>query len=207
DGQHTVTMTATDRFNNTRQGVQVTFTIDTTPPPVPTAPVVMLPNGSVATGSVLTSSTFVVRTVGQTDSLIRLYRNNVEVGNGIAHSPVDFAVNLSLLGDGTYTFKATAEDFTGNVSVASPPRTAPIAPTPPAVTGFDLAPASDTGTPGDHTTDLAVVTLVGHTEPNARLQLLGTGLPATTAAADGSFAFTVSLAYGVNTFTLQATDD
>jgi cyclophilin family peptidyl-prolyl cis-trans isomerase len=83
----------------------------------------------------------------------------------------------------------------------------PVTPPPvlrPAVPTLNLAAASDTGTVGDHVTELATVTLVGTTTPGADVRLAQTGA---TAMADntGAFTFTgVALAPGVNRFTVQA---
>ena len=69
-----------------------------------------------------------------------------------------------------------------------------------------LAPASDTGTVGDGSTNLATVNLTGMTTPGAGVTLVETGAT-TTANATGVFTFTgVPLVVGANTFTAKATN-
>src|SRR5207247_2479462 len=65
---------------------------------------------------------------------------------------------------------------------------------------------SQIGTPGDHTTDAARVTLVGRTEPGVNVVLVGTAFTA-LASVTGAFQFlNVPLATGDNTLTAQAFD-
>ncbi len=206
EGDHTVLMSATDNRGNSVEDVEVTFAIDTTAPTIPTQPVILLEGGETLTEGTINSSYFILRTIGETDSIIRLFRDGIEIGNGIAQSPVDFAVNLSLLDDGTYTFTSTAEDYTGNVSEASAPLTITIDTTAPEISSFDLTPATDTGVIGDKITDLDLVDLVGVTEPFAALRLDPLGL-VTAADADGNFSFSgIQLEFGTNSLTLEATD-
>jgi cyclophilin family peptidyl-prolyl cis-trans isomerase/uncharacterized protein YegP (UPF0339 family) len=76
----------------------------------------------------------------------------------------------------------------------------------PTVPTLGLDAASDTGTQGDNTTDLATVTLVGTTSPNVSVELTQTGAT-TTSDGSGNFSFTnVALVAGDNPFTVEATD-
>ncbi|NML45874.1 phosphatase PAP2 family protein [Ramlibacter sp. G-1-2-2] len=111
------------------------------------------------------------------------------------------------LADGIHHVIGRATDSAGNQTTAQVDvvldRAAPV------IASFDLAPASDTGTAGDHVTSTATVTLQGSTEAGAQLTLKqgNTVLGTATAANDGSFSFAgVSLAQGDNAFTLLATD-
>ena len=109
-------------------------------------------------------------------------------GLGLAASAVDFPVNLGALGDGVYSFYATAEDPSGNRSSQSGAIQVTVDITAPTIDSLDLDPASDTGTLGDQTTENAIVTLVGTTEPGAVVSLVGSA-GSTTADSSGAFLF------------------
>ncbi len=98
------------------------------------------------------------------------------------------------LADGAHTVSVPDTDAAGNTSSSSVSFT--LDKTVPASPVFDLAPASDSGTLHDHSTDASVVTLQGTTETNATVTLVGLGLT-TTADAGGAFQFTnVALVLG-----------
>ena len=112
-------------------------------------------------------------------------------------------INGAPLVDGPYSLKLAATDSAGNSTQISVSFTLD---TQVPVLTFDLAAASDTAPVGDQQTTNAIVTLVGQTEANALVELVGLGLTTTT---DGTGAFSfnnVALALGANTFTARATD-
>lgn len=81
----------------------------------------------------------------------------------------------------------------------------PASQAPPAAPTLDLANASDTGTKGDKRTDLATVTLTGHTDANTHVELVNSNQQ-TTSDAQGNFSFgAVVLQNGPNEFTVLAT--
>jgi cyclophilin family peptidyl-prolyl cis-trans isomerase len=128
----------------------------------------------------------------QPDQSFRLTRQRLE------------QINRGQLTDGVHVLRLEAEDNRGNTSgvfeftftldtVVSAP-------------SFDLAPDSDTAPIGDRRTTLTNVTLVGQTDPGARVELVQTGSFAT---ADGTGRFTfanVVLGPGANDLVTQATD-
>ena len=206
EGDHTITLVATDRFGNMSDPHSIEFNIDDTAPPTPSTPVLVQADGSEVSGVTVGDPNVIVRSVGETGSVVRLYRDGQEIGLGLAQSPVDFPLNLTGLGDGTFTFTATAEDPTGNRSGLSSSLEITVDTTAPLIDSLQLDPASDTGTPGDQTTDLDVVTLLGSTEPGATIGLLGSGLE-TTADAGGAFSLSgVPLQFGPNALTITAAD-
>src|SRR5450631_2026364 len=91
------------------------------------------------------------------------------------------------LADGNHTLNLLAIAKAGNVKTFS--LTFTLDTQSPSAPVLDLSPASDTGVVGDHTTNLASVTLRGSTEPNAAVSLLTLGRN-TKADASGSFQFT-----------------
>lgn len=107
------------------------------------------------------------------------------------------------LADGTYTLTLKATDIYGNPRQMALSFTLDTTVAQPV---FDLAAASDTQIVGDQKTTANSVTLTGHTDPNALMELLGLGI-STTADSTGLFTFTnVSLALGANALTARATD-
>jgi hypothetical protein len=112
-------------------------------------------------------------------------------------------INGAPLVDGPYSLKLAATDSAGNSTQISVSFTLD---TQVPVLTFDLAAASDTAPVGDQQTTNAIVTLVGQTEANALVELVGLGVQ-TTADASGNFSFsTVALALGANSFTVRVTD-
>jgi cyclophilin family peptidyl-prolyl cis-trans isomerase len=127
-----------------------------------------------------------------------------------ANGNFSFTTALALNGtaDGAHTVRFVARDRAGNTSTAATfTFTLATAITQPA---FDLDAASDTfngGVAGNHRTGADTVTLEGRTDANAMVELVGTGRT-TTADDRGRFSFdNVTLAVGVNEFTVRATDD
>lgn len=119
------------------------------------------------------------------------------------------------LADGQHTLFLEVADALGNSDLRQftfrLDRSAPGEPL------YDLAPLSDGGTGGDLRTDQSSVTLTGLAEAGATLQLTratvpgtpGTGTPVatTTAASDGTFAFSgVALNPGANSFVVRVVD-
>ncbi|WP_372898173.1 Ig-like domain-containing protein, partial [Stieleria sp.] len=206
EGDHVITLVATDRFGNVSDPEDVELTIDDTAPPVPTTPVLVQADGSEVSGVTVGDPNVMIRSEGETGSIVRLYRGDQEIALGVAASPVDFPLNLTGLGDGTFTFSATAEDPTGNRSPVTGTLTLTVDTTAPQIDSLDLDPASDTGAIGDQTTDLDSVTLVGTTEPGAVVRLTGTGIE-TTADAGGAFSLSaVPLRFGPNVLTVSSAD-
>ena len=112
-------------------------------------------------------------------------------------------INGGPLADGPYTLTLRATDTGGNVTQTMVPFTLD---TVVSAFTFDLDAASDSAPIGDQQTTNASVVLVGQTEANAAVELLGLGLT-TTANASGQFTFTnVALTVGANAFTVRATD-
>src|SRR5262249_38338701 len=109
------------------------------------------------------------------------------------------------IGDGTYTFSATAQDLAGNISAASAAVTITVDTTAPLVTVFRLADESAVSL-GSNQSNQDTIKLVGKVEAGATVKLLATGQQL-IADSNGDFPFTnVPLAYGTTTFTMTAAD-
>ena len=211
DGDYRLTVTASDVFGNEADPFVLPFTIDDTPPPRPSRPMVVDADGESPPDEVIGTNRFVIRvemTEGHPNeqTIVRLYRDGEEIGLALADDDVDFEVHLGALGDGEYRFTATAEDAVGNRSPASEPFTLVVDTTPPVVSHLGLSTVTDSGIRGDRTTSAPVVTIVGDTEPGATVMLDATG-QSMIAGDDGHFAFSgVVLPFGTSRFTVTAAD-
>src|SRR5262249_13552865 len=78
--------------------------------------------------------------------------------------------------DGPHTVTLQATDRAGNVAAAAAVSFTLVAQPGPAPPRFDLSAASRSGPAGDHSTAFGRVTLVGRTNPNTDVALLGTDL-------------------------------
>ncbi|MBL8042509.1 MAG: putative Ig domain-containing protein, partial [Nitrospira sp.] len=112
-------------------------------------------------------------------------------------------INGGPLTDGPHTLTLRATDTVGNSTQIAVSLTLD---TTIATLTVDLAPAFDTPPVGDQQTTQSTISVIGQTESNALIELIGLGL---TGTADGSGNFTLSnvaLALGANSFTVRATD-
>ncbi|HEX7813202.1 MAG TPA: Ig-like domain-containing protein [Burkholderiales bacterium] len=104
--------------------------------------------------------------------------------------------------NGPHTYRVTATDAAGNVTIADLDFVLERNGQPPLL--FDLAPESDTGMPGDQRTTASTVTLAGTADAGNTLTL--NGVPVAPAGPDGVFRIEgVELALGANTFMIEAT--
>ena len=210
EGPHELTIRSRDLYGNESELRRVAFVVDDTAPPPPTKPTIAADQSGIGGQSVDTvtgSSAFSVQVSAEPDSIVRLYRDGREVAVAPASDPVEFELNLGGLGDGMYQITATAEDLAGNRSPATEPLSVTIDSTPPILSDVGLAAGSDTGPPGDRTTALAKVTVVGVTEAGAAVALEGTGRQSLADAAGRFRLPDVPLAFRRNRFTLVARDE
>ncbi|PNY36630.1 hypothetical protein C2E31_12345 [Rhodopirellula baltica] len=207
EADHELVFVASDRWGNESEPFVVDFAIDVTAPATPITPVLIDSDGNEVTSPVVGDSLLTIRSEGDSDSILRLYQDGgSEVGLGIASNAVDFQVDLGSLADGTYKFSATAEDPTGNRSGSSGELSVTIDRTAPSFAQLQLAPASDTGTVGDRTTDLAQVDVVGITEPGAIVRAVD-GMLETVADVNGAFELgSLPLGFGTNQIDLTVSD-
>ncbi|MBN1909018.1 MAG: tandem-95 repeat protein, partial [Pirellulales bacterium] len=218
-GSHTLHLIAQDTIGNSPEAhIEVVFSLDTIAPDAPTDLKLTTDTdlGFFDDDGVTSDKTPTIGATAESSALVTFYSEQVTsaLGTDEAIPPVggSWTSGLALvtpatpLADGDHQITAMAEDLAGNVSVLSSPfaltieTTAPVAPT------VDLAAASDTGTIGDKETSLTTVTLVGVTEPGARVSVAGTALSTT---ADGAGAYSlpgVALHWDANALTIVAMD-
>ncbi|HEX9050891.1 MAG TPA: Ig-like domain-containing protein [Anaeromyxobacter sp.] len=194
DGAWVVRATAADAAGNVSPEATRSFTLDTA---APAAPVLAAP----AAGPTNATQVSVAGTA-EPGATVHVLVGGVEVATATAAAGTGaFAVTVALpAGDGAAPITATAEDAAGNASVASAAvaltvdRTAPAAPVVDAPANGAVVP------PGD-------VVLSGHAEPGALVTIAGGTAPVTaTAAGDGAWSATLTLAAGPYTLSATATD-
>ncbi|WP_210252977.1 Ig-like domain-containing protein [Beijerinckia sp. L45] len=177
DGTYTVSTEERDLAGNVSGASSLTFTLDTTAPAAPAAPVLVSDTGTWTTDNVTSNAAITYATPVGSDVL--LYK----VGNGAYSTTAP-----SITADGTYTVSTEERDLAGNVSAASSltftlDTTAPAAPAAPTL-------AADTGVAGDNITSNASIVYATPVDSDVLLYKVGTGAYSTTApsfTADGTY--------------------
>ncbi len=207
DGQHTLSLQATDGLGHASAVFALTFTLNSTRP-LPPATVHLIAADLTGTSETDTKArNLTIEMTAAPGTLVTLYQNGTQIGQQTATAaPLDFVVP-GTLPDGQYLFTATAASVSGLVSPFSTPFTVTVNNAIPAIQSFGLDALSDARPFGHGITQMAIVGFVGQTLPGATVTLVETGAE-TTADASGNFAFfPVSVNMGANTFTLKVIDD
>ncbi|MEH0014221.1 BapA/Bap/LapF family large adhesin [Citrobacter portucalensis] len=219
NGQHTLTVTATDSAGNTSlPSGGFTYTVDTL---APTAPVITqiaddvgplignLNNGQATNDPLPTLSG-----TAEANSTVRIYDNGSFIGFTTADGTGAWTFTPGTqLGNGNHALTVTATDAAGNVSPTSAgfnivvDTVAPLAPT--IIQAFDdVQPGTGTLSNGASTNDTRPV-LSGSAEAGARVAIYDNGalLATVTATIDGTWEYlTTTLGNGQHVFTAIATD-
>jgi hypothetical protein len=201
DGKHVIQFIATDNAGIASAPIDFSFTLDTHPPQI----VITSPTGTVTTKTNVTI-------IGQaTDTLPGDGTLQAAVDAGpFVLVPLDSSGNFSFItalpldgtADGTHHVLFRAADKAGKTFDADFSFT--LLTKPPATPVFALDPTANTGTLDNPITTAGIATLIGHTDPNVSVTLVGTGLQTVTNNT-GSFQFpNVSLMVGTNSLTAQA---
>jgi membrane-associated phospholipid phosphatase len=203
DGVHSVHFTAAAKSGTATATAALTFTLDDQPPRI----IVTTPaNGSV------TNNDAIIGTVSDNVSGVKTLNAQVDssaempVTVNAATGTFQFSGGLNLTGhqsDGPHNLTLTAVDFAGNVATAIVQFT--INTVPPTVPSFQLAAADQENGVATSTTN-AQVTLVGQTDPNITVALLGTGITALTTSTGAFLIPGVPVLLGDNQLTVVATD-
>lgn len=223
-GMFATNVQGTDFFNNSRSvwgrfelgGFQSGLPPVVTDAP-PTVTLFSATPLNVGSGTIDFTATFSEDVSGFSSGGVAVTNGSVTAFTAVDARTYRFSVTPS--GQGTVTTQVSAgaaTDAGGNGNLASDPVTRAFDSVAPAAPTFDLAAASDSGAVGDFRTDVGTVTLTGTAEAGSTVTFFaatagtapGTGpvLGTATAAADGSFAFTISLNTGPNSFAATATD-
>lgn len=146
-GANSFTVRATDAAGNTSETTE-TFTRieggDTTPPLPPVIDLVSSSDtGESNTDNLTNDSTPTLQLVTEGGSLVKLFRNGVEIGQATEDGSGLVEFTLDALANGTYEFTATATDIAGNTSNLSSPLSITVDVTAPTVSlgnlGIDLS--------------------------------------------------------------------
>lgn len=219
NGQHTLTVTATDSAGNTSlPSGGFTYTVDTL---APTAPVITQVAddvgpliGNLNNGQATNDPLPTLSGTAEANSTVRIYDNGSFIGFTTADGTGAWTFTPGTqLGNGNHALTVTATDAAGNVSPTSAgfnivvDTVAPLAPT--IIQAFDdVQPGTGTLSNGAFTNDTRPV-LSGSAEAGARVAIYdnGTLLATVTAAIDGTWEYlTTTLGNGQHVFTAIATD-
>jgi fibronectin type 3 domain-containing protein len=187
------------------------FTVDTTPPSVPSTPILDPGTDSGVKGDGITNVTSPALDGTSDPSVsITVYDGTKLVGGAAASSTGHWEVTVIALADGVHSLTARAMDEAGNLSAMSAPyqltidTTAPAAPPAPV-----LEPASDTPPTGDNSTSITTPVVGGTAEAGSTVAVFVGGSKVGTTPADGSgnWQFTLPvMSVGTHAVTVTATD-
>jgi acyl-coenzyme A thioesterase PaaI-like protein len=160
-GAHTLTATQTDTHGDISAASTLAVTI-LAPPGAPGTPTLSSGSDSGTQGDNSTDiTTPVITGTGSVGDTITLYDGTIAVGTGTVNSSGTWSITTSTLATGTHDLTATQTDQYGDISAASSTLDLTIAAAPAAPAALALAPASDSGTQGDHITDVNTPTITG----------------------------------------------
>ena len=123
EGPHPLSTESTDLAGNTsHQSEELHVTVDITAPATPAAP--DLQSSSDTGGITIDNITSIVAPTfegaGENNVIVRLYADNLEVGQGVMSSYGLYQVTAMPLNDDVYDMTVDYEDLAGNVSLSSP---------------------------------------------------------------------------------------
>jgi len=209
-GSHSLTAQATDLAGNSSTSTVLVVTIDTVAA-VPSLGLSAASDTGVTGDRMTNDSTPDFTGMTEAGGFVSLYEGSTLRGTTTADGSGLWTITSSQMGNGPHTLTARGTDAAGNTSALSSAVVITIdTVVPNAPTGVTLATASDSGTSNtDRLTNIATPTLSGSAEANSTVTLYSGTTAVGTATANGSGAWTVtaaSLADGVNTLTVKATD-
>ncbi|WP_337023665.1 MULTISPECIES: Ig-like domain-containing protein [unclassified Pantoea] len=213
DGAYTLRVTATDAAGNTSEAANtVDFTVDATPPAVPTLVVTNdITSVVVANNGLTNDNTPTLSGSAEANSLVTIYDGTTVIGSTTATGGGTWTFTSPTLTDGSHTLTVTVTDEVGNVSTSAA-TVVRIDGTPPQPAG-DLLLQNNTGAPetipNGGTTSDNTPAISGTAEANAIVRVYdGTTLVgSTTAGSDGSWSITTSaLSNATHTLNVTVTD-
>lgn len=220
EGNHAITVTATDATGNTSPvSAAVNFVVDTVAPNAPALVSVtddVSPgSGAVTSGGTTNDARPQLSGTGEPGSTITLYDNGQQIGSVEVGSDGTWRLTPEInLSEGSHSLTVRATDAAGNIGAASPAFTLTVDTTAPAApSGFVLNDATNPQqgevTNGGSTNDTRP-TLSGRGEPGSTIVLYDKGTQIGTAqvAADGTWRIPVTtpLTEGSHSFTVTQTD-
>ncbi|MDR9891583.1 Ig-like domain-containing protein [Pseudenterobacter timonensis] len=220
EGNHAITVTATDATGNTSPvSGAVNFVVDTV---APAAPVIVsatddvaLNTGTIASGATTNDPRPQLSGTGEPGSTITLYDNGQQIGSVEVGSDGTWRLTPDIdLSEGAHALTVRATDAAGNTGAASPAYNITVdltAPGTPAISSVidDVQPNSGTLTSGGSTND-ARPQLSGTAEAGSTITIYDNGQAIGTVpvGSDGRWSFTPAnnLSDGAHALTVRATD-
>lgn len=212
DGTYAFTAVAIDAAGNSST-VSTAFnvTVDIAAPAAPVVAAVSNDSGIPGDG-VTNDNTLTVSGTAEANATIQVYRDSTSLGTATADATGKWTFDYTAitLGNGTYSFTATAMDAAGNISASSAGYSVTIDATPPAAPVFTGI-SDDSGTPADGITKDNTLIINGTAEANSTIQLsldgAAIGTATTDASGNWSFNYTATaIPDGSHTFSATATD-
>ncbi len=216
DGNHALTVTATDAANNTSPpGAAFTLVVDTLAPPTPVIEAITDDTGLITNTPITADPRPTLSGNGEAGSTITIYDNGTPIGSVLVAEDGSWRFTPdSDLSEGQHALTLTAQDAAGNISATSTPVnlnvdiTAPDAPAVPLIndnTGSITGPVADSQ-PTDETRPV----LTGNGEAGTMItawrgnEMIGTAM----VDSDGSWNLTpdTPLAHGNHVLRFTATD-
>jgi len=189
------------------------YTLDHTPPAAPSTPAMTsaTDSGSSSSDAITSHTTPNFNGTADANASVTLYEGSTVLGTTTANGSGNWTITSSALSAGTHLITAKQTDAAGNVSLASSALTVRIDTSAAAPATPTLASASDSGTLGDHITNVTTPIVTGTAEANASVTLYdsdGSTVLGTTSA-DGSGVWSIqssTLSSGSHTLTVKQTD-
>jgi uncharacterized repeat protein (TIGR01451 family) len=214
DGNHSITVTATDVANNTSAASPaLVLTIDTVVPATATAPSLNPASNSGSTADTITNVNMPVIT-GTTEAfaVVAVYDGATLLGTATANGSGAWLFSPSApLSDGSHPITTKSTDVAGNVSASSASLPLVIDATAPIVAvAPTLDPLSNTASLADNVTSNTAPTIRGAAEVGSVVKIYegATLLGTLTVDASGTWSFPIAgpLSNGVHTYRFTATD-
>jgi subtilisin-like proprotein convertase family protein len=200
---------------NPSNTVLFTWTLDTTPPATPAAPQLLASSDSGFSNSdhITDDTTPTFSGTGEPDAIVLLYNGSATpVGTDEVNTTGSYTVQVSNpLTDGSYNMTVQLVDVAGNSSKISAIMQPPliIQTKAPSIPTIKLDPAYDTGTLGDNITAAIPAVFDGTTDPGTSVVIKDNGVQIDAflePIGSSTFAQSLSLADGVHTLVVQATN-
>ncbi|MEZ3500634.1 Ig-like domain-containing protein [Pantoea sp. KPR_PJ] len=193
DGDHSLSVTVTDKAGNTSPASEATtLTIDTQPP----AAVTGLTLANITDGSLTNINTPVVSGAAEAGTVVTIFDGDTPLGSVTVDDTGTWRFTSPVLEDGSHTLSVTAVDAAGNISAAATVSLVVDATAPAAAEAITLS--SDNGTTAvvignDDITSDSTPLLSGTAEAGSIITVFDgeTSLGTTTVGENGQWSFTV----------------
>lgn len=217
EGQHSLSVTATDAAGNTSPvSSSITFIVDTLPPAAATELTLTDNSGTpvpVPEGSATDDRTPVLSGRGEAGTIVTIYDGQTLLGTTVVGANGNWSFTTPELSIGSHSLTVTLTDAAGNISVPSTPYDITVqAALPPATTALEIY--DDSGAtavllPNGTSTSDSTPALTGVTTPGSLVTLYNgtTPIGSVVAGMDGQWRFTPDpLADGSYAFSATVTD-